>query len=55
MKYIIIEDDDTEKIIEKVNKFLANGWELYGNLCMSITESSLSPFKKLFVQAMIKN
>ncbi len=33
--YVILKDKDEEEVSKKVNNFLANGYQLYGNLMIS--------------------
>ena len=53
MKYIIISDDNSNAVQEEVEALLNDGWELYGNLCMSSTETT-EDFTVMYAQTLIK-
>lgn len=50
MKYILIWETDTHDFQEEIQRFLDDGWRLYGNLVITIEQS-----QALYYQAMIKD
>lgn len=55
MEYTIIEGYDKETVIQQVNDHLKEGWELGGNLVVSVTESSQPKAHYHYFQVMIKS
>ena len=54
MEYTIIEGGDKDTVAKAVNEHLKEGWELSGNLVVTIVEASHHQFLYRFFQAMTK-
>lgn len=48
-EYLVVEADTTSEISKTVNKYIKNGYQLYGNLAISGNQ-----YKTYYVQALVK-
>jgi uncharacterized protein YjgD (DUF1641 family) len=54
MEYKVIQNFSAEELTKAVNEHLKDGWELNGNLCMSVIPRGNASFLNFFAQAMTK-
>jgi hypothetical protein len=48
MEYKVVKGNEPDELSKAVNKHIAEGWELYGNLCVALGQGVI------YAQAMIK-